>query len=200
MLAPSRTPELVDDAEQLVGGVAGEDVGQARLDADARQREPAGRLPLRRLGELRVAELDAGLLVGPVRVRVRQGHRHVEVVGAGRERTVEDRHDEAWVDSVEDVGGAVLASDPGDVVGARRVDPGSDEARVGQLVDDLLGPGLVVVGDDVRLEELPTGRDLGRGRPDAAGADHEDAHGRTVWHKVLMQMSGSDPAAVTEAS
>ena len=50
--------ELVDVEEEVVGGIAGEDVGQARLDADADEREPTVGLPLLRLGELVVAELD----------------------------------------------------------------------------------------------------------------------------------------------
>ena len=60
-LAPSRVPSSSISREQVVGGVAGEDVGEPRLDADADQREPAGRLPLAGLGELLVAELDADL-------------------------------------------------------------------------------------------------------------------------------------------
>ena len=35
-------PDRVDLGEELVGGVAGEDVGEARLDADPDEREPAG--------------------------------------------------------------------------------------------------------------------------------------------------------------
>ena len=42
-------------------GVAGEDVREARLDADADEREPAGLLPALGLRELRVAELHAPL-------------------------------------------------------------------------------------------------------------------------------------------
>ena len=55
--------DLVDLAEQVVLRIAGEDVGQARLDADADERQPAGGRP--RLGpvELLVAELHAGPLV-----------------------------------------------------------------------------------------------------------------------------------------
>ena len=66
--------ELVDLAEQVVGGVAGEHVGQAGLDAHADQREAARGLPVRRLRELVVAELDAGLLV--------------RVVGCGSDRLI----------------------------------------------------------------------------------------------------------------
>ena len=40
--------DLVDVVEEVVGGVAGEDVGEPGLDAHAHQRQPAGRLPVRR--------------------------------------------------------------------------------------------------------------------------------------------------------
>ena len=59
--------QLVDLAEEVVGGVPGEHVGQPGLDADADEREPAVGLPLPRLRELLVAELDADLRVGLAR-------------------------------------------------------------------------------------------------------------------------------------
>ena len=40
--------DLVDALEQVVGGVAGEDVGEPRLDADPAEREPARAPPTRR--------------------------------------------------------------------------------------------------------------------------------------------------------
>ena len=82
--APSRTPSSLDLAEQLVGGVPGEHVGQPRLHPDPDQRELAGLLPLPGQRELVVAELDAGLAVRLIRMGVRQRHRHVQVVDAGR--------------------------------------------------------------------------------------------------------------------
>ena len=45
----------------MVGGVAGEDVGEARLDADPNQGEQAGLAPALVFCELRVAELHARL-------------------------------------------------------------------------------------------------------------------------------------------
>ena len=62
--------QLVDLGEELIGGVTGEDVGQPGLDAHADQCEPAGILPLSSLGELLVPELDAGLLVRLLGMRV----------------------------------------------------------------------------------------------------------------------------------
>ena len=50
---------LVDLREQLVGGVRGEHVGQAGLDADADEREPIRLLPASGVGELLVAEHHA---------------------------------------------------------------------------------------------------------------------------------------------
>ena len=71
--------DLVDLGEQLVGGVAGEHVREARLDADPDQGEPPGLLPALGLRELRVAELHAASSASCGRER----HRHVEV-GAAR--------------------------------------------------------------------------------------------------------------------
>ena len=81
---------LVDPVEEVLLRVACEDVGHAGLHAHAHQREQPLRLP--RLGslELVVAQLHA---TGPervVRVRSRQGHRHVHVRAAGVVRRVED--------------------------------------------------------------------------------------------------------------
>jgi hypothetical protein len=120
--------ELVDVAEQVVRGIAGEDVGQARLDADAHEREPAVGLPPGRLRQLVVAELDPDLRVGLARVPARQAHRHVEVVGAGGAGPLEDRQHEARVDGVEDVRGTHLTGQRLDRTGIRGVDAGRPEA------------------------------------------------------------------------
>ena len=55
--------DLVDLGEELVGRVAGEDVGGAGLDPDPDEREDAPLLPRLRALELVVAELDPDLLV-----------------------------------------------------------------------------------------------------------------------------------------
>ena len=185
-LAPSRVPELVDVAEEVVGGVPGEHVGQPRLDADADQRQPAVGLPLRGLRQLVVAELDADLRVGLARVPARQAHRHVEVVGAGRLRPLEDRQHEPRVDRVEDVRGTHLAGERGDGAGIRGVDLRGPEAGLalvarGHGVDGVLRAGEVVVGHHPGLEEGTFGGDPGGGVTDAARSDHEDAHGVSCW-------------------
>jgi hypothetical protein len=74
---------------QLVGGVPGEHVGKARLDAHPDQRQLPRPLPVGRHRELLVAELEAGLAVRLAGMRVGQRHRHVQVVGARLERGTE---------------------------------------------------------------------------------------------------------------
>ena len=134
------------------------------------------------LRELLVAELDAGPLVRRLGMRVRQRHRHVEVVGAGREGALEDRHHEARVDRVEDVGDAVLATQGRDVLGPRRVDPRGDEPVVaGEPGDGPLRAAGVVVGHDHPLEEVAARGDRDDRTPDATGADDEDPHPTASW-------------------
>ena len=78
-----------------------------------------------------------------VRVRARQRHRHVEVVGAGRERAVEDRHHEARVDRVEHVrdagarGRASMTSSASDASTRAATNRPADRSRRGSdhLVD-----------------------------------------------------------------
>ena len=135
------------------------------------------RRPRIRPRELLVAELDAGPLVRRRRDRVRQRHRHVEVVGAGRERPLEDRHDEARIDRVQDVGDRVLAAERGDVVRLRGIDPRGDEALVaGEPGDGPLGAAGVVVGDDHPLEEVAPSRDRDDRAADTTRTDDEDPH------------------------
>ncbi len=126
-------PDLVDLGEELVRRVAGEDVGRARLDPDADECEQALLLPGRRALELVVAELDADLLVRVRGVRLGEGHRHVEVRGAGVEARVEDRDVEERVDGVQDGVGARLPDQRDNGVLARRVDPMRGEAFVVEL-------------------------------------------------------------------
>ncbi len=60
---PVARAQLVDIGEQMVGRIAGEDIGKAGLYTDPDQSEPARGLPLVLDGELLVAELDAGEFV-----------------------------------------------------------------------------------------------------------------------------------------
>ena len=167
--------ELVDLAEQVVGGVPREDVREPRLHADPDQRQPSGGLPVGGDGELLVSELHACLLVRRLGMRLRQRHRHVEVVGARLERAREDRHVEHRVDGVHHVRDPVLAAQRRHGLLGRRVDLRGDVPLVGRR--GLLCSGQVVVGDHDLLEEVTAGRDRGEGGADAAGADEEDLHG-----------------------
>jgi hypothetical protein len=168
--------ELVDGAEQGVGGVPGEDVGQPRLDPHAHQCQPPGGGPVVGHRELLVAKLQPGLGVRVLRMRRRQAHRHVEVVGARRQGAPEDRHDEPGVDGVQHVRHGVLADqclDRGLVGG---VDLCGDETVVADRRHGLVRPCHVVVGDHTRLEEAAPADDGGERRPDATGSGDQNAH------------------------
>jgi hypothetical protein len=102
------------------------------------------------------------------RVRARQAHGGVEIVGSRSERAVEDRHDVAGVDHVEHVGDAVLATQGRDGLSTRRIQLSRDETRIAQPVDHGLGAQRVVVGHHPCLEEVAARRDEGGGRADSA--------------------------------
>ena len=134
-------PDLVDLREQLVGRVAREHVGCARLDADPDQGELPLLHPVLVLGELVVAELHVRLGVRVLGVRLRQRRRHVEVRHARLEAGVEDLRIEARVGRVEDGVRLDVADQRDDRVLARGVDAGRVEAVVlAEPVDDRLRP------------------------------------------------------------
>ena len=204
-VGPVAGAELVDLVEELVRRVAGEDIGQSRLDPDAEQRQPARRLPLPCLGQLQVAELDPGQLVRPLRVRRGQRHRHVEVVGPGGERPVEDRHDEARVDGVEDVRRTVLAGQGrhGRRVGG--VDLRRDKGAVTppsrrRCGNRRLGPLQRVVGHHPQLEEVALGGDLGRRVTDPAGTDHEHTHESLPTHFEVRLLATRWPTTTSRTA
>ncbi len=160
----------------MVGGVPGEHVGQARLDPDADQGQPAGVLPGLLAGELLVAELDPALGVGALGVGPGQAHRHVQVVGPCRQRSFEHGHHEPRVDGVEHMGDAVAAGQPSHGAGVGGVDGGGHQPRVTGRVHGGFGPGEVVVGEDQMLEEVATGGDPGHRRPHPTGTNHQHPH------------------------
>ena len=125
--------DQVDLGEELVGGVAGEHVREARLDADPDQREPPGLLPALGLRELGVAELHA-------RLGVRERHRHVEVGAARVERGLEDRRVEARIDGVQDRVDSLGPGELGDRGSVGRVDGGAGEARIARSLRRGLRP------------------------------------------------------------
>ena len=137
-------PHLVDLVEEVVGGIAGEDVGEARLDADPREREQAALPPALVHVELVLPELDVG---------ARERHRHVEIRAAVLERGVEDRRVEARVGRVEDGVGAGLAQQADERVLVARVDLGRGETIVAVPRQDGGRPGRIEVGERHPLEE-----------------------------------------------
>ena len=160
----------------MVGGVPGEDVGQARLDPDADQREPARRPPSApAAANCSSPSLTPRLLRTGRRVRPGQRHRHVEVVGAGRECPVEDRHHEPRVDRVEHMGDRVLAAERGDRGGGRGVDPGGDEPVVGRRRP----PASARAGSwsaTTKRSKKSRRAAMPAAAAHAAGADQKDAH------------------------
>ena len=92
---------LVDVAEQVVGGVAGQHVSQARLDAHADHRQPPARRPSLGQGELLVPELHPRLAVRVAGMGLRQRHRHVHVMDPAGQGGAEDRHGEAGIGGTE---------------------------------------------------------------------------------------------------
>lgn len=131
--------------------------------------------------KLLVAEFDAGQLVRAGLVRSRQRHRHVKVVRSCRARAGEDRHDEARVHGVEDVGDLVLARQPRHRLGIGGIDVCRHQPTLAgpsgtRRRDRGPGSAQVIVRDDERLEEVPFDSDPGGGVSDPAGPDHEDPH------------------------
>ena len=164
----------------MVGGVAGEEVGHAGLDAEAGERVLADLLELGAEGVLAVAELDAALVHRVGRVRLGERHRRVEVVRPGLERRLEQRRVEVRRAEVADDVDAVLLGERGDGVGVSGVDLLRNEARVVQLGAEVVCPRRVVVGHDHLLEPRAIGvaalGDGGDRLAYAAGADDECLH------------------------
>jgi hypothetical protein len=96
-------------------------------------------------------------------------------------RTVEDRHDEAWVDRVHDMTALVFADQRGHRVGLGSIDLRGNEAILAwvPLLDRCnrsLGSREVVVGDHESLEEIPTCRDPGKRVAHPSRADKNHPH------------------------
>lgn len=172
--------DLVDLTEQLVGGIARRDIGETGFHSHAAQRQQSPLLPLGIRGELLVAELHAALAVGTLRVRSRQGHRHVEIAGAAGEAGVEDRHHEAWVCGVQDDVDPFGLDQRDDGRPIRRIEPRWGHAGIVETIDGSASAGIIDVGEDQSFEERPAGDDGSEGGADPTGADDEDAHRRSV--------------------
>ena len=126
--------------------------------------------------ELLVTELHPGEGVRLRWMPLRQRHRHVEVVGAARERGPKQRHHESRVGRVEQHVAVVLAQGGADRGFVGGVDLDRAEPLVAGALGGTLGLALVVVGHDQRVEEPPAGRDTGDRPANATGADQQDPH------------------------
>jgi hypothetical protein len=161
----------------VVGRVSGGHVGEAGLHAHAHEGQQAGLLPGPVLGELGVAELHARLLERLVGVRLRQRHRHVEVVAAGRLRGREDRRVEARVAGVQHEVDPLLAGELLDRGLVRGVQRGAPDAVVAKPVGHAPRARPVHVGQEHPLREAAPARDRGYRLSDPAGAYDQDPHG-----------------------
>jgi hypothetical protein len=81
---------------------AGANVGEARLDPDAQEREQPRFPPVPVAGKLVIGELHPALLERASRMRLGECGRHVEVVHACAKARVEDRRVEPGIGRVQD--------------------------------------------------------------------------------------------------
>jgi hypothetical protein len=139
---------LLDGLEtHVVCGVASKDVRHTGLNTKTDDGKDALLLPLGVPLELVVTELLVGLGVGVLRVGLAEGHRHVNVVAASVERSVEDLLVEVGLARIDDDGDVVLLGEGLDLLLVVGIDLLGREAllTVGELGLDLLGAGKVVV-------------------------------------------------------
>ena len=169
--------DLVDRRKEVIRGVPGEYVRQPRLDPDADEGEQPGFLPALVLCELRVAELDAGLLVRPLGMRLRQRHRHVQIRTAGLEGGREDLGIQARIDRVQN---HVRVGRPGcsnDCALVRGVELERGESiRLAEARNRTPGALEVHVRKRHVVEEGPVLRDRRDGGSDASRTDHQHPH------------------------
>ena len=173
--------------------VAGEDIRQPRLDAHPDQRQQPLLLPPGGALELIIAQLDAAAPVWFLRMRRRQGHRHVEVVAARPVGGVEDRLIEEGFDGVENQVDLMPSRElnngppiPG--VEARR----RKFARLVELLLDLPQPPRVDVGQHHLLQPGLVLGDDGDGFPDAPRPDEQDSHTRSLRRRRIMRRPALD--------
>ena len=192
--------DLFDLVEHVVGGVAGEVVGHAGLDAEAGEGELADLLELGAERELLVAEHDAGRADLALGVRLGDGHGGVEVVRLGLEGGLQELRVELGGDQVADDVDAVLGGQSGDLVGLARVDLLGREPVLAEALGDSLRLGQVVVGHDHLLEPALVGvapfGDGGHGLADAAGTDDENLHALHSLSRVRDQARGARATAL----
>ena len=177
---PVADADLVDRVEEVIGGVPGEDVAQARLDAHPDEREQAAFAPLLVGGELGRPQRRADLRVGIRRVGLAQVHRQVEVGAVRGERGLQDRGVQPRVARIDDDVGLGRLREGDDIGRLAGVDDRRREA--GRIVEGLHRVDaqlLADVGEHERLEERAGLGDRRHAGPDTAGTDDENAaHGR----------------------
>ena len=168
-VGPVAHGHLVDLVEEMVGGVAGEDVGEPGLDTDAGEREQAALVP---------ALVPVELLLAQQHVRAGQRHRHVEIGAAVLEGGVEDRRVEARIGRVEDSVRLGLAQESDESLPVARVDLRRGKAVVAVALHDRGGTGRIEIGEGHALEEVPAFRDSSDRGSHGPRADHEHLHQR----------------------
>ena len=155
----------------MVGRVASEDVGEARLHAHADEREQPARLPRSRRHQLIGAEHPTDVFEGARRMTLGQVHREIDVVTARFERGAEDRRIEARVAHVDDDVGALHVRDADDRFFVAGVECARREPLFVEIGNGVRGTGRVDVGDDDLREDLGFAH-RGRHRAaDAAGSE-----------------------------
>ncbi len=129
------------------------------------------------LGELPIAELDAGLFIRPLGMRLGKGHRHVDVRAASFESGGEDRWVEPWIRRVDNHVGSGLPCRRDDRLRIGGVELEGREA-IWILESRNGAPGTVAVAirESHVVEEGPSLRDRRDGGSDAPRTDHQHVH------------------------
>ena len=161
--------------------VAREDVGQAGLDAHTDESQQPFLAP-RSVGvELLLAQRDSDLVVRVGRVWPTQVHGHVEIVRTGPEAGLEDLLVETWVASVDDDVGLGSRDERDEFVDRASVDLRRREAaRIVEFTHRLLCGSQRDVGNREGIEEGACFSDGGHRGSNAASADHQDVHEKSV--------------------
>ena len=171
--------DLVDRVKEVVGGVAGEHIRQARLDAHADERQQTLVAPVRVGRQLGRAEGLTDFVVRVRRVRLREIHCHVDIGAARLESRLKNGIIQAGVAGVDDDVDLVRLSEGDDVGLVAGVNFGGCETR--RVVEGLQGINaalLVDIGEHEVVEERPRFGNGCHAGPDSAGSDDENAaHG-----------------------
>ena len=171
---------FVDTREQVIGGIAGDDITEPGLDAHANDRELATFGPFVRHGELGVAEHHTGALVGMCGMRSRHVHGHVEVMAPCGVGGVEDGWVEARVARVHHHVGSGCGDELDEICGAARIDLSRPHTLAAGVPCGGRSSGGIDVGHHDLVEDRPPRRNGGDRRSDAACTHHQYPHVATV--------------------